>query len=96
MLYPLPDLSGLYESIIMADDKRNGRKLKTLREKLGITQKDFADVLEVHPRSVRKWENGERIPSLTLPQVAALFALLKKADMTVDQLLDCDGGLGCF
>jgi len=42
--------------------------IKTKREKLGLTQKDFADALglpgKFNDRTLRRWENGETSPSI--------------------------------
>lgn len=89
------DMDVLLESIIMDDPRRNGKKLRTLRKKLGITQNDFAQVLSVSERSVRRWEKGEVPPVFSLPQIAALCCLLKKADMSIDQLLDDADRFSC-
>lgn len=37
----------------------NSIELKEFRKKLGLTQKEFADKLKVHFRSVQKWEKGD-------------------------------------
>ena len=47
--------------------------LRDYREGLGLTQAEAASMVHVHPRTWRKWENGER----AIPEAAAhLFALL--------------------
>lgn len=66
----------------------NGSRLKLLRQKLGISQNSLAEVLSVDRVTIARWETGERECKFSLPQVAALCCLLKKADMTVDQLMD--------
>lgn len=35
-----------------------GIELKKRREKLGLTQSALADILEVKPNTVTRWENG--------------------------------------
>lgn len=37
---------------------------RPIRKKLGITQKDLADMLGVTPNAISQWENGVRNPSL--------------------------------
>ena len=37
----------------------NALEIKEIREDLGMTQAQFASVLEVNPRTVQKWEAGE-------------------------------------
>lgn len=52
-----------------------GQKLKELRSKNGLTQKDLADKLHVSFQTVSKWENGENEPDIaTLKELAALFS----------------------
>lgn len=44
----------------------DGKELKSKRESLGLTQKDFADALGLGrngDRTLRRWENGEHSPS---------------------------------
>ncbi len=36
-----------------------GLELKEIRKKLGLTQKEFAEMLKVNARTIQKWENGE-------------------------------------
>lgn len=51
-----------------------GNNIKELRTKKGMTQKDLADVLNVTPQAVSRWENNEVEPSLsTINQMAELF-----------------------
>jgi len=52
-------------------------QLKAHREKLGLTQAELAAVLEVSPRTIWKWLNGE-LPHI-LTQEAALARLAKSA-----------------
>jgi transcriptional regulator with XRE-family HTH domain len=42
-----------------------GPEIRAARTRLGLSQADLADALstetqQVHPRTVRRWENGER------------------------------------
>lgn len=43
-----------------------GAIIKTRRESLGLSQKDFAAMLGVSPGSVWNWENGESNPKIEL------------------------------
>ena len=36
--------------------------IKQIREKLGVTQEQFAEMVGVHPRTVQNWEAGSVIP----------------------------------
>jgi putative transcriptional regulator len=44
--------------------------IRAIRERLGITQAIFADVLGVNVRTVQNWEQGHRVP--TGPAMALL------------------------
>lgn len=60
-------------------------KLKLLRTKLNLTQKEFADKLGVSQSSVNYWEKGQRIPSIeAAAKIADYF------DITIESLLDSD------
>ena len=51
-----------------------GQKLKELRSKNNLTQKELADKLHVSFQTVSKWENGENEPDIaTLKELATLF-----------------------
>ena len=58
-----------------------GNNIKEFRTKKGMTQKDLADVLNVTPQAVSRWENNEVEPSIsTINQMAELF------DCSIDEL----------
>lgn len=62
-----------------------GQKLKSLRVKQGLTQKDLADQLHVTFQTVSKWENDENEPDIsTLKELAKLY------DCSIDYLLSED------
>ncbi len=45
--------------------------IKTQRKKIGITQKELADILLISDKTVSRWENGNQIPdALILPDLA--------------------------
>jgi transcriptional regulator with XRE-family HTH domain len=49
------------------------RILEIRKQKLGLTQREFANVLDVDPMRVSKWERGVATPRLkTLRQIAKL------------------------
>ncbi len=54
----------------------------SLRKKSGMTQQEMADLLQVSPQSVSKWETGVSLPDITL-----LPGLAEILGVTVDQLL---------
>lgn len=50
--------------------------LKTLRQRLGLTQKELAEKLQVSFQTVSKWENGITLPDIVyLPKLAAVFGV---------------------
>lgn len=60
-----------------------GEKIKTLRAKTGMTQKDLADKLFVTSQAVSRWENGEVEPSIsTVSEMAKIF------NVTIDELVN--------
>lgn len=58
-------------------------KIISCRKKLGLSQNDLADLLDVSRQSVSKWETGESNPDLD-----KLKALAKAFDVSIDWLLD--------
>ena len=38
-------------------------EIRKLRDKLGLNQAEFAQLVGVHPITVSKWERGEAVPS---------------------------------
>jgi putative transcriptional regulator len=61
-----------------------GSPLKELRQKLGLTQQNFATALGVTTATISNWENGKRSILLTLPQMEALVNMLRSVDWTID------------
>ena len=60
-----------------------GEKIKELRLKNKMTQKDLAEQLYVTAQAVSRWENGEVEPSLnTITQIAKIF------NVPTDELLE--------
>jgi transcriptional regulator with XRE-family HTH domain len=41
-----------------------GKKIKAIRKKRGLTQKQLAELLGVKQQNVSDWERGERSPSV--------------------------------
>ena len=66
-----------------------GRKLKELRFKNEITQVEFAKLLGVAQQTVGSWEKEKSAPNYELlKQIAKYF------NVSIDYLLDNDGGTG--
>lgn len=57
--------------------------LKYLRKKLGLSQEELAEKINVSRQSVAKWENGE-----TLPDVQKCNELAILFDTTIDNLMN--------
>lgn len=55
-------------------------ELKTAREKLGISQEGLAKMLGIHPRTLRRYENGYYV----IPKTVGLLVgyLIKDIDTT--------------
>ena len=65
-----------------------GSFLQTERKKMGLTQSELAERLNVSPQAVSNWERGE-----TLPDVSILLDLAGALHCSVDAILS--GGKGC-
>ena len=59
-----------------------GKRIAALRREKGLKQDDLAQVLEVSPQAVSKWENDQ-----TCPDISLLPKLAKILGVTVDELL---------
>jgi len=57
-------------------------KISSLRKKHGLTGERLAEILEVSPQAVSKWENGRSLPETTM-----LPALAKLLRCTIDEIL---------
>ncbi len=59
-----------------------GKRIAALRKEKGLTQEAMANMLDVSPQAVSKWENDQACPDITaLPKLAKLLG------STVDALL---------
>ena len=59
-----------------------GKRIAALRREKGLKQDDLAQMLEVSPQAVSKWENDQ-----TCPDISLLPKLAKGLDVSVDELL---------
>lgn len=60
----------------MSNNNYIGVSLVELREKAGLTQQAFADLLGRNRVVIARWENGSRVPSLSeLPAIAAALGV---------------------
>ncbi len=64
-----------------------GKRIRALREKKGITQRELADLLGVTDAAVSKWEHGKNFPDITL-----LERLSEVLECTVSELLGLEAG----
>ena len=56
------------------DQKKIGKFLKGLRKEKGITQEEFAEMLNVSGRTVSRWETGTNMPDISLlVDIAEIF-----------------------
>jgi transcriptional regulator with XRE-family HTH domain len=62
--------------------------LKTLRELLGFTQLQFANLLGLSPNTVSRWERGEGKPTFTPGQWKKLLAEMARVNLGVENLPD--------
>ena len=49
------------------------RNIRELREKKGLTQKEFADSLSVSDKTVSKWENCRSMPDIVMLKKLAII-----------------------
>jgi transcriptional regulator with XRE-family HTH domain len=63
----------------------SAKNFMTLRESLGLTQKQIADAVGVTDQTVSNWERGIHVPRLTLRQIVKLCEITK---CTVKDLAD--------
>lgn len=84
----------LYPSLGKMVDDRNSNSnpnlptLKQLRERLGMTQEEFASELGVTRKTLGNHERGAHQLKLSLGQIKRLKELLEQAGMSIDDLPD--------
>lgn len=60
----------------MSNEKRSlGNRLKTLREKKGLTVKEVSDKIGVPITTYREWENGRKIVGEPYAQLSKVFEI---------------------
>ncbi len=62
--------------------------LKQVRERLGMTQEQFAKEIGITSRTIRNHETGANQLKLSLGQFKRLKELLEQAGMSIDDLPD--------
>ena len=67
----------------MFDVKRMGKQIAHLRTGSSYTQEQLAEILNVSPQAVSKWENGKAIPEIPI-----LCGLSELFHCSIDSILD--------
>ena len=73
--------------------------IKTLRKKMGFTQVELAERLNVSQSTITSWENGTRRPDLDLlPVIAQIFGvsvdeLLGREPVSEQELIDAEAAI---
>lgn len=58
----------------MLDTKKVGIKITSLRKSIGLSQEKLAEMLNISPQAISKWENGHTLPETTLlPILSQIF-----------------------
>ncbi len=70
------------------NSKLMGSYIQTERKRIGLTQSDLAEKVNVSPQAVSNWERGE-----TFPDISLLPDLAEALHCSVDAILS--GGKGC-
>ena len=63
------------------DTSKIGKRITAIRKEQGYTQESLAELLNVSPQAVSKWENGH-----ALPETALLPLLAKALETSIDSL----------
>ena len=69
----------------MINKVETGKRIASLRNKLGCSQAAFAEKLNVSPQAVSKWETGQ-----TLPDVDILLIISWMSRVTINEILDSE------
>jgi transcriptional regulator with XRE-family HTH domain len=71
--------------MVQLEKKRLPKKLKQIRETLGLTQREMADRigLDVHYSNISKYERGESVPTLGLA-----LAYARAGNVQIESLID--------
>ena len=69
----------------MINKVETGKRIASLRSKLGYSQAVFAEKLSVSPQAVSKWETGQ-----TLPDIDILLIISWMCRITINEILDSE------
>ena len=68
--------------LTMLDLSKIGKQISVLRKEKGLTGEKLAEILQISPQAISKWENGKCLPeTMLLPELA------KALDCNIDTLL---------
>lgn len=67
-----------------------GKRISRLRKNLGYSQAEFAEILDVSPQAVSKWETG-----LTLPAIEVLLNISWICKTSINNILEGDDYIEC-
>ena len=68
-----------------------GDNLRAYRLQKGLTQEQVADVFDVSPQAISRWEKGSAYPDVTLlPGIAMYFDVSLDTLLGMDKLRDAD------
>ena len=71
------------------DQKKIGSLLKELRKEKGLTQEQFAEIVNVSNRTVSRWENGNNMPDLDiLIQISDYYGINLRELLEVERKSD--------
>ncbi len=70
------------EENLYMDTYKIGKQISMLRKEHGYTQESLAEILNVSPQAVSKWENGR-----ALPETSLLSSLAKALNTSIDSIL---------
>ena len=60
----------------MIDIKKVGERIASLRKERGLTGEKFAELLDVSPQAVSKWETGKNLPeTMLLPDISRILSV---------------------
>jgi DNA-binding transcriptional regulator YiaG len=83
----LPARAKLCDSLANAIVKKrtplSGPEVRFLRKQLKIRSRDFARALHITPQHFSAWENGHKMPSLTVDLIARLMYVFLASDQSL-------------
>lgn len=71
------------------DAAKTGKLIRELRTEKGLTQQELASQLNVSPTAVSKWENGRRLPDVSLFEPLAKALGVSLAELILGEKVSC-------